>query len=686
MRKEQLPNLQDTFALHQMPEPTDLFMCDQEPIHIPGTIQPHGVLLAVDPAGLIVQQVAGDTGRYLARDTADVLGLPLDRLLGAEGMHSLASLEPEMAEPLYLGSVSIISQRLDLTVHYAQGVLILELEPASAEPKSAAQLLGSIRRIIGTWEATDGLGALLVAASEEFRRLTGFDRVMIYRFLEDGTGAVVSEAKAESMDALLNHHYPASDIPKQARALYLRNPIRVIPEADYLPASLVPRLNPATGQTLDMSDSVLRSVSPIHVQYLKNMNVAASMSISIVIKGALWGLVSCHHTSARHVAYELRETCKLLGQNLSQLIKSRLEDETACQAQHLASARDRLLEKLQSFGLVEESFREYLEEVQHLLQADGVAFLARGKLMQKGSTPAEPQTRELIDWLVSSAHPATFTTDRLSEHHQPARRYSANASGLLATVISYKGPFVVLWFRAEYIETILWAGNPHKAVEPGAEPGQLNPRSSFEEWKETVRNRSRPWSVPEIDSAKQFGRAVTDMRLQDTLQGLNRQLQKTLADQDVLLARTVSLKEEALSQVRILNKKEVELRTILEHTSDVYIRMDEAGIVTAWNQKAEEVFQWSRSEAIGKPLEGLIIPPGMREAYRNDMQRFLATGQSYIVGNVREVPVSRRDGLLMIVELRATAIKIHDRTIFSAFVRERSMQAVGPSALSEDPG
>ncbi len=659
--------------MDQATPPLDLAACDREPIHIPGSIQPYGLLLTVDIETKAILQIAGDSKPFLALDAADVLGQPLDQVLEAQAIRMLGSIEPGVVEPLYLGSFTAPGapgRKFDLTAHVSSGVFVLEFEHSSARLENPSQLLGDIRRIIVAWEAADNLTDLLGEASGQFRALTGFDRVMIYRFLENDTGVVVSEDKIDSMDALLNHHYPASDIPKQARVLYLENPIRVIADVNHVPAQLVPSLCPGTGQTLDMSHCALRSVSPVHIQYLKNMNVTASMSVSIVVDGRLWGLLSCHHKAARPVHYEMRETCKLLGQILGQTIKARLDAEKAEQAQRLTYARDELLKKMAVGGGIEQNLPDQIEDVRRLIQADGFVLFARGKLTRSGRTPTDGQTRELIEWLVGSSMPSTFATHCLAEHLESARTYAPKASGVVAVVVSNSPPSALLWFRAEYIETINWAGNPHKPIEAGTEPGRLTPRTSFEDWKETVRYQSLPWTEAEVDSARKFGRAVRDMRMQNTLHGLNAQLQRTLADKVDLLAKTEELRQEALERIDILHKREAELGTILENTSDAYIRMDETGIVTAWNRKAEEVFLWSRSEAIGNPLERLIIPPAVAGSYRQGIQRYLVDGASEVMDNVTESVLKRKDGLQIPVEVRVTAIRIENRTIFSAFLQD----------------
>ena len=244
-------------------------------------------------------------------------------------MHAAALVDSAQVilEPVYLGSVAVAGAKLCLTAHDRDGIRILEIEPSSPLPQSTAEVLAQARKTAALFDRALDHTELLQTAAREARRLTEFDRVMIYRFLRDGSGSVEAEDRAEALPPFLNHRYPASDIPKQARELYLRNLIRVIPDVSYTPAPLIPSLNPATKAPLDMSDCTLRSVSPIHVQYLKNMNVAASMSVSIVVDGALWGLVAFHHMSPKLVPYELREMCKHLGEIPSQQVKAREDAE-----------------------------------------------------------------------------------------------------------------------------------------------------------------------------------------------------------------------------------------------------------------------------------------------------------------------------------------------------------------------
>jgi light-regulated signal transduction histidine kinase (bacteriophytochrome) len=539
-----------------MPEPTaplDLSACDREPIHIPGSIQPHGFLLTLDPETLTILQAAGDTASVFGAPAEGLSGRDVSACLGQEAAAAIRSSSISSEEPLYLGSFSPPAdpaRRLDLTTHKRDGVIVLELESSTPEPETAAQMLGTVNRIGVMLETAPDTVRLLDVACREVRRLTGFDRVMIYRFLSDGTGAVAAEERAGSVDPLLNHHYPASDIPKQARALYLQNLIRVIADAGYTPAPLVPHDNPATGKPLDMSDCSLRSVSPIHVQYLKNMNVAASMSVSLVVDGALWGLISCHHTSPKLVPYEMRQCCKHVGQILSQQLKAREDAEQHRQSHRLTAARDEFIGTMARAHSLGEGLLSNVQDLKELVSADGVAVLIGDEVRQAGHGPSEGQTRKLAEWLLRSSPSEPFVTNRLSRCHGAAEAYAAEASGLLATIVSGEEPIVLLWFRAEHVETINWAGNPHKPVEPGGAPGQLTPRNSFETWKETVRHQSRPWSLAEVEAARRVARAILDLRQRNALNDLNVQLRRTLAEKEVLIAQKDLLMQEVNHRVQ----------------------------------------------------------------------------------------------------------------------------------------
>jgi light-regulated signal transduction histidine kinase (bacteriophytochrome) len=533
-------------------QPLDLSNCDREPINIPGSIQPHGILLVIDPNSEVVLQAAGDTTGTLAsqhpplgRPVHDLLGVGLGGMIHSAGV-GLGS------KPLYLGAISgsTPSASVDVLAHMRDDVAVLELESGPANRPSVPRLLAEIGTAIAAIETAPDLLGICQAAAREVRRLTGFDRVMVYRFLEDGSGSVVAEHHVDALPPFLNHRYPASDIPRQARELYVHNPIRLIPDVCYVPVPLVPSLCPATGQPLDMRDCMLRSVSPTHIRYLRNMGVAASMSVSVTRDGALWGLVACHHRTPKHVPYELREVCKHLGQALAQRIAAREAAETYLQVRQLDATRDKALSTLARAEDVEGALLEHISDLQAVVPSDGVAVCHRGRVAGAGFRPSDAKIRALINWLLQDGLPDPFATDRLAERHAPASTYRSRASGLVATVVWREEPLVLLWFRAEQTEEIDWAGNPHKPVEPGSELGTLNPRSSFELWREIVRGRSRPWTDAELEAVHRFRNRVLELYQRQRLSALNQQLREALSEKEDLLAQKDLLMREVHHRVQ----------------------------------------------------------------------------------------------------------------------------------------
>ena len=504
----------------------NLRACDREPIQIPGSIQPYGVLLVVDQSNDLILQAAAGPARLIAF-TSSVVGATLEKALGV----SLAALVQRaetvlLREPTFLSTVKPFGgEELTITAHEVDGAAVVELEPA-ARPESVARTLAKIRSITERIGGASDLLEACILAAREVRQITGFDRVMIYQFLQDGSGAVISEEKEESLPSFLNHRFPESDIPKQARDLYRRNAIRTIPDVSYIPSPLLPVLNPVTNQPLDMSNSFLRSVSPVHIRYLMNMGVGASMSVSLFSQGKLWGLIACHNKTSRPVTYEARETCRHVGQIVSQQIRAREEADGYRIARELGDSRDKLMRVLTKADDPEVALLSLRAALQEIVPSHGTAICWNDTVVTAGNAPAESFVRELAAWLKCRAIAVEpFATDRLSEEFPQAEAFASEASGLLATIVPGDEALMLMWFRAEWVEEIKWAGNPYKPVEPGLSPDALNPRKSFATWKETVRGCSRPWEAAEIESVRDFGPRLAIVLQQRRVRQLNHLLE-----------------------------------------------------------------------------------------------------------------------------------------------------------------
>ncbi|HEY6724604.1 MAG TPA: ATP-binding protein [Polyangiaceae bacterium] len=491
---------------HSPPLAIDLENCDREPIHIPGSIQPHGVLLACRPADLTIEQVSDNLAASLGVAVEAALGLCLFDLFEAddrEELETVVRLEyPNEGCPIHVRARS--GRTFEAVVHRSADVLIVELEDAVGERNAFhPQLRRSVARLHNA-ETPDELCRIAV---REVRALTGFDRVMAYRFDDEWNGRVVAEAKSEQLSTFLGQQYPASDIPAQARRLYTVNWLRFVVDSRYRPARLCPAENPRTQAPLDLSFSVLRSVSPIHCQYLQNMGVAASMSVSLVHEGKLWGLIACHHYAGpRRVSYAIRDSCEFLARTLSWQIGSH---------QHTARAKaeaetTRIERRLYDEMVAAEDFLGGLvnENLLALTDAQGAAVLYEGNVRRFGQTPSDATIREIASWLESRVDDGVFVTDRLPKLLETQAGLEDSATGLLAVAISPAHGDYVLWFRASTETVVDWAGHPYKNVKLEDGVPRLSPRGSFELWRETVRGRSLTWHPWQVQGAVNVRRAV----------------------------------------------------------------------------------------------------------------------------------------------------------------------------------
>jgi light-regulated signal transduction histidine kinase (bacteriophytochrome) len=511
--------------------PPELTSCDREAIHAPGSIQPYGMMLVADVDGFRVRHVAGEVEQRLG--VAGWQGQPLSALIGEGLSAEVAALVKPGGMGGFAGKLQAhTGEVLDVSAHLSGSYVIIELEAASTEGLSAALLMDRLAAAAAGFERATSLTALCESAAVEFRRLTGFNRVMVYRFLDDGAGKVLAETRRSDLHSFLNHHFPASDVPQQARALYVRNLLRVIPDIAYQPAALRPDWTAPV--PLDMSDSSLRSVSPLHLLYLSNMGVKASASFSIVKDGVLWGLVACHNDTPRSLTYDIRAACRSLVASLARQIKAKEEAEGYRQRIRLRSFEDDIVALLSREGSLDEALSNHLDEIGRMMGGDGVAVLRGRELVMSGVCPVESDIRDLVVWLLARTIEPVFSTDDLSKLYPPATGFQHLGSGVLAVTLSAVEPRLLLWFRVEQVETVNWAGNPHKE-HSGTPQKPLTPRASFEAWREIVRGHARSWTLPEVDAATRLRAALLEVQQNRRVRELNRQLTKILQDKDLLL-------------------------------------------------------------------------------------------------------------------------------------------------------
>ncbi|HTZ71249.1 MAG TPA: GAF domain-containing protein [Acetobacteraceae bacterium] len=491
----------------------DLSNCEREKINVPGSIQPHGVMLVVEEPGLRIVQASANAGRLLALPE-DVIGQDLARLSPS----LVAGLRPLLAGTLHeypmpvRCTVGSGKAQFDALVHRpsAGGGLVVELEPAGPCTDPAMALAPALEEVVSALT----LRALCDEAARAFKRITGYDRVMVYRFDDAGHGEVLAEQREPGLEPYLGNRYPASDIPQIARRLYERNRIRVLVDVDYMPSPLVPPLSPLTDAPLDMSLCGLRSMSPIHIQYLKNMGVGATLVISLMVGGRLWGLVACHHYVPRQVPYEVRTLCELIAEAIATRIAA-LESFVQGQAEiSVRRLEQRMIDATGRDGDWRAGLFDGTHAVLQPVNATGAALLFDGQIVTAGEVPATPELREIGAWLDAQPRAPVIATASLGIDAPQFGGLRNIASGLIATAASASSGEYLIWFRPERIRTVTWGGNPFKPVAVGNDPADLSPRRSFSQWHQLVEGTSEPWSSTDLAAARLIGESITDVALQ----------------------------------------------------------------------------------------------------------------------------------------------------------------------------
>lgn len=476
--------------------------CAREPIHIPGSVQPHGMLFVLETTRFEILQVSANSKSLIGREASELSGLGFLDLIPVDARGPVERLVRDAATtyvnpfrvPVAVGGELKFFDGIVHILESGETVVELERDPESPRDLESTEGLDNYLQIVhrslaelsGVCHARD----IAAVMAREVKDFTGFDRVMIYQFAPDYHGMVIAEAKEPEMEPYLDLHYPASDIPPQARELYLKNPVRLLQDVHATPVPLVPALHPQSGAPLDMSRAVLRSMSPIHVQYLKNMEVASSLSISLVVDGKLWGLIACHHRTARFVSYAVRATACLYAIVMSAQLKAKgasLENLRMSSARRMALD---LITGLKDYSDPVGSLGVTLPALRELFKADGAAVLSLQGIRAEGSAPEDLELISLRQQLEKHRTEGIVITHEAPVLFPTLAEGLPRAAGLVAIHLGEQAWLVL--FRDEAIQRVKWAGDPAHAKSRDAS-GALSPRSSFAAWQETVRGQSLPW-------------------------------------------------------------------------------------------------------------------------------------------------------------------------------------------------
>jgi len=652
--KEQLNRTLLTDGDFILQDPIDLTNCDKEPIHIPGSIQPHGALLAVASEDYAIIQCSANCERLLGIAPEALREMSLCDLIPETELDKMIRLYRNRSVPSSLNYMHVTirtgsgDKDFFAIMHESDDTWILELEPGDDEAYAEQHDFEWIQTFFNIMKQTNSRLEASQVTAEQLRLILGYDRVMVYEFDANWNGKVIAEAKKKGLEPFRGHHYPASDIPKQARELYLRNWLRTIVDVSYTPVPVLPVLHPKTGKPLNLSLSTLRSVSPLHIEYLRNMGVQATMTISLIREGKLWGLITCHHNSVKYVTHRIRNLCNFLGGFFSNELYQRQQLDDYQEEVELKTKVNRLSGIFignTSASAVMDRLRVEQQALLELMKASGAAVCYQGELLLFGATPTRAEVEELAVWLSSQAVDHVYHTSQLSKEYGPAQAFKHLASGAMYLALSAEQHDFIVWFRPEVVQIVEWAGDPAKAVIQENDGLRLSPRKSFEKWRQVVESTSLPWRQIEI-------RVMPDFN-------------------SVMLKRTehqlLQAEEKALLNMRIIKENEKRYMQLMEISSAAFFTLTDKEVVYC-NERAARLFQATDHEAmVGRRIDELLDEK-QGATLLDELERLEHSTEQ--ISSMHETLLAF-DGSKLQVELTAAQVQFGGKTSYWIIVRDR---------------
>lgn len=486
--------------MNRRPDYDETF-CGKLPLHNINLIQPHGYLVVFTREDHRIIQVS--------ENCEELMGIAPEQITGSNIQQWISIAAGDMAARFASGTTNRLPFYLDIAtpngpchclalVHARESCLLMELFREEEKNHDFVSVYQTLRHCFAEIEMTSNLQDMSTAVVRQLKRISGFDRILVYQFDKDWNGKVIAESKAEDMDSYLGQQFPASDIPKQARAMYQKNTYRIIPDRSYTPVKLYPVINPLTNAFTDLSDCSIRSVAAVHIEYLRNMGIMASVSFRILLDEQLWGLISLHHRQPYYLDYETCSLLELLSGSISNHMRSIVNREQFRMRSDLLEIKSALQEYIYQTGNLSVALFEKQDTVLKLFQATGAALLLDGRITTAGTVPPGEFMENAGFWLQSKNYGPVFASDNFSAVFEEAAEYDKIASGILVLTLDKEKVAFLILFRPEVEATINWGGNPGEAVQFEQDKRTYHPRKSFENFRELVKQTSAGWQEAEI--------------------------------------------------------------------------------------------------------------------------------------------------------------------------------------------
>jgi len=484
----------------------DLSSCEKEPIHIIGSTQSHGLLIAAQPETGSIIQAGANAENIIGISTKKLLESNLLDIL-PEGLFTRIKNAISQENNLEVEQVTIKGQNFTVIPHLGKELLILDIEPAQSKQDSF-DFQKELSHLLNTLSSSSSAQDLCENAAILTRKIFEYDRVMVYKFDEDWNGKVIAEAKKDELETFLGLQYPATDIPKQARQLFFKNKVRIIVDVNYTPVRIEPTSSPISNEPLDITKSKLRGVSPIHLEYLQNMGVGASLTAALISNGKLWGLLACHHSNAKFVNYYERQTCEFLIQIFSNELSLRNSNTFLNKLGEIEDKAGQLMDQVLKVNSIKKGLVSKKLNIKDLVESTGAAIILDGKIKLVGQTPTKKQIKLLIKKFLSKQGKKMFHTKHLLKLYPEGRVFKETSSGVLSSRLGNDHKNYLIWFRPEVVQQIDWGGDPdHKAIYD-EEKKRLTPRKSFQKWTEDLSGVSTSWKDYELSGARKLSKNV----------------------------------------------------------------------------------------------------------------------------------------------------------------------------------